>query len=407
MLVAACSAGGAPSGAPGVTWDVRDAPGAIADVVSTGDLIVAGGTAATADNPAARPAIWLSPDGRAWESATVDGDGEVVALAAGDKQLLATGSRPVGSGSQATAWTSPDGRAWTMVAEELFGPDAGCQSTKAEDIAAGPDGYVVVGTEWGEGGCGQHAAAWVSSNGRTWSRASVPAGGHTMHSVVGGADGYVAAGSGTAAANEGMRAAFWFSPDGRSWTQAPYDAGLHGADAATLIADTTGFLAVGTVVTGRPSDAMVPAAWRSPDGRAWERLATEGFTWDAATAGTGGQLTTLVLTSELVALPSGVLALGAGMAQRSDQQGGAQQASPWRYLGWTSTTGDRWTSVPDDPALIVGTVNTYVLGPSAAVASDGRMFLFGARWPASADQIDATGQPTIWETNATAIGNGS
>jgi hypothetical protein len=406
ILAGACTTSGAPSGAPGLAWDVRDAPGAVDDVVSTGDLIVAAGATAPAGDPGARPVVWRSADGQSWESATLDGDGRIAALVANRGRFVAAGTRASGSETRARAWTSPDATAWTPVGDDAFVPGSGCASTNAEDVATGPGGYVVVGTEWGEG-CGQHAAAWSSPDGLTWSRVALPSGGHTMHSALAGVDGYVAVGAGTAGADEGLRAAFWFSPDGRTWTQAPDDVGNHGAEAFAVSTDPSGFLAVGTAITAQPPGAMVPAAWRSSDGRSWVRLAAEGLAWDAATAAPGQPVTGLALTSDVLVVPRGVLALGAGMTMGTGQAGGAQQASPWRYLGWVSSTGETWTRVADDPALLVGTVNTYVLGPSAAVVHDGRLFLFGARWPeSSADPVGRTGLPTMWEADATAIGSG-
>ncbi|HET9522174.1 MAG TPA: hypothetical protein VFO73_14090 [Candidatus Limnocylindrales bacterium] len=410
ILVGACTESGAPARAPDLAWDVRDAPGVVADVAVAGDLVVAVGATAPTGDPSGRPAVWLSEDGRTWESATIDGDGEIAALVVGDEQHLAAGNTRAGAGTEAAVWASSDGREWTKVAGDAFAPEPGCSSTRAEDIAAGTGGYVAVGTEWGGGSCGQHAAAWLSPDGRTWSRAEMAPGSHAMHNVVGGPDGYVAAGAGKASANEGTRGAFVFSPDGRAWTQAPDQEGLRGAEPQAVVADPLGYLAIGMAITDLRSGAMAPAAWRSSDGRAWDRLVTEGFTWDAATTAAGQpdqQVVSMALTSELVAIPSGLLALGSGMTRRISPDGATQQASPWQYLAWISDSGDTWTRVPDDPALLVGAVSWYVLGPSAAVVHDDRLLLFGTRWPASvADQMDMTGRPTIWETDATAVGGG-
>lgn len=407
MLVGACTTSGAPSSAPDPEWDVRDAPGTVVDVASADGRIVAVGGTAPIGDPSGRPGVWLSEDGLTWESAVVEGDGAIMALVVGDGQLLAAGSGAGGAGTEAAVWTSPDGREWTRVARDAFAPGPGCLSTKAEDIAAGPGGYVAVGTEWGEGSCGQSAAAWLSSDGRTWSRAEMAPGTHAMHSVVSGPGGYVAAGAGKAAANEGTRGAFVFSSDGRSWTQADEEDVL-AAEPQAVVADPLGYLAIGMTIADLQSGAMAPAAWRSSGGRVWDRLVTEGFTADAATAEPGPpneQLTAMTLTSELVAMPSGLLALGAGMTLRRGSDGTLEQAAPWRYLAWNSDTGDVWTRVPDDPNLVVGTVSAYVLGPSAAVVHDDRLLLFGTRWPASAaETVDLTGRPMIWETNATAVG---
>jgi hypothetical protein len=407
IAVGACTTRDGP-GAPGIEWDVRDAPGEVTAVVSAGARVIAAGATAPIGDPSGRPAVWLSDDGRTWESASVEGDGLILALVAGEGQLLAVGRSAAAGAARAVAWTSSDGRDWKRVAPEAFAPRPGCLSTELDGVAAGPGGYVAVGTEWGESSCGQDAAAWLSPDGKTWTRVDMPPGTHLMHTVVGGSGGYVAVGAGKASANEGTRGAFVFSPDGRSWTPAD-EQGVLAAEPQAVLADPKGYLAIGMTITDLRSGAMAPAAWRSSDGRAWRRLVADGFVWDDATivsAQPGQQVTKLALTNELVRLPSGLLALGAAMTMSSGPDGAQQQSAPWRYLAWTSDAGDAWTRVQDDPKLVVGAVTWYVLGPSAAVVHEERLLVFGTRWPApDADGGDIIGRPTIWETDATTVVN--
>ena len=65
-------------------------------------------------------------------------------------------------------------------------------------------------------------------------------------------------------------ARFWRSDDGLSWTAVADDPGFAGAEVATILPVSDGWLAIGRIGTGQRSSASV--AWRSPDGDRWTRI---------------------------------------------------------------------------------------------------------------------------------------
>jgi hypothetical protein len=373
----ACACGGPGSGSPSaaaVTWVVRPAPGVLNDAISTDDTIVAvGSTWSSGTTPTASAAAWRSTDGVTWTPAPLEGSAEAVrAVAGGTGGYVAVGSAVSGDTTRPAVWTSADGRSWRAVATaDAFAPLAGCDSTSLDDVAAGRGGFVAVGVEWGP--CGQRGAAWSSPDGRTWTRAPSATGGNGTRVVIATDIGYVAAGAADAAAGEGMRAAFWWSADGRSWTMAADQADFHGAEPAALLATASGVLAVGSAI--RVVD-MVPVAWRSADGRAWVRLPAAGLTPappsnpSPAPGETSGALT---LAGRLLAVDGGLVATGATMASRGAS--GSAARTPWRLVIWTSTTGDAWARVPDDPALELGPSDAFSQGPTAVVAHSGHLVL--------------------------------
>jgi hypothetical protein len=124
-------------------------------------------------------------------------------------------------------------------------------------------------------------AAWISTDGRTWRKASVPGdagAGVGLTRVVAGADGLFALGrrAGSQAATYWARGAptsGWASADGLTWrfvgdlgTYLPYLDGLAG-DGSHM------------VLFGRTSaTATTLKAWTSTDGVTWTRLAFSGST---------------------------------------------------------------------------------------------------------------------------------
>ena len=58
-----------------ITWDVREAPYRVSDVVSTGALLIAVGTAGSSAEAGDVAGVWTSPDGRTWEAREGDAAG--------------------------------------------------------------------------------------------------------------------------------------------------------------------------------------------------------------------------------------------------------------------------------------------------------------------------------------------
>ncbi len=383
-MVAGCGAAGSPatsspSGSPsasGPAWEVGAAPGIVNDATSVDGAIVAvGSTAPTEASPIGVAAAWTSLDGKTWDAAPVDGSASrMMAVARGPRSFVAVGNDDA-SGNRPVVWTSDDGRSWTKVpGSTAFEPAQGCASTSLEDVAAGPDGFVAVGVEWGD--CGQHGSAWFSPDGSTWTRAPSATGGNGTRVIIATDAGYIAAGAADATANEGMRAAFWWSPDGRTWTLAPDMVDFHGAEPAALAATASGFLAIGSAIQAQ---GILPAQWRSSDGQSWERVEAAGLS-DVSAGGpgdpTGEQRAPMALAGELLVVDDGLVATGA--ATTVPAGGGGEEIPPWRLIVWTSATGESWTCLPDDPTLELGASSAFSQGPTAVVAHGGRLILFGS-----------------------------
>lgn len=409
IVAAACTSGGTTGGATTPSaWTVAAAPGFIGDAIVTADGVLTVGSSSEVGAAHEKPVVWSSADGSAWESRPVAGDGRIASVAKGAGGFVAVGRRVTGSQELGQAWRSADARSWAPARDGSFDPAAGCASTTVADVAAGPAGYAAVGVEWGEGSCGQHAVAWHSADGASWTRATIDDAGNQMGQVVAVPSGYAAAGAANAAAGEGTHAMFWSSPDGRAWTAAKDIAGFAGAEPAALASLPGGTVtAIGMRLATSTALAVQPAAWSSSDGRAWARLDAPGLAWGESaipSPAAGETVGAMALTSELVPTERGTVALGAGMwARRSTQDQATTATSPWRYLVWVSSGGSAWKAVPDDDALIVGTSPSYVTGPGAAAVVGGRLLVFGARFGSAPEGGPPPRSPMIWSTDLAAL----
>ncbi|HEY7523814.1 MAG TPA: hypothetical protein VH720_09200, partial [Candidatus Limnocylindrales bacterium] len=117
---------------------------------------------------------------------------------------------------------------------------------------------------------------------------------------------------------------FWRSADGSSWEPAADDPGFADGEVTAILAVPTGYLALGRLGTGQRSTGS--AAWRSSDGRAWERID------DPALAGG--------LANALATLPDGTLvAVGSDLDERE-------------AVAWTSADGTRWERAPSEASRL-------------------------------------------------------
>ncbi len=127
-------------------------------------------------------------------------------------------------------------------------------------------GLVAVGTNLAS----DHALAWLSSDGASWTLApdqeSLTYHGLkiTMADVVGGPDGTLVAVGWFLFGQQFGQGTSWTSPDGTTWTRAPDLAAYGQGEPGAVIADGSRFVAVGTV--GAP-DNYIPTVWLSPPGR--------------------------------------------------------------------------------------------------------------------------------------------
>ncbi len=218
-------------------------------------------------------AMWTSVDGTSWSrqpTPSVFEDGaEVTGLASGPGGLIAVGDRGF---DRPRIWTSPDGSTWQRLhlTADVF------RKAHFLDVAAIPGGWLIVGATGGTPPTGSaivdpngsRGAAWLSADGRTWTRAKVAGHGPQveLRSVYQGADGLAALGT-----REGGKAGtLWTSQVGRRWSLAPSTSGSHptwpiAADGERIIGES--------YVDGDYYSFSV-----SGDGKTWRALANLGET---------------------------------------------------------------------------------------------------------------------------------
>jgi hypothetical protein len=209
------------------------------------------------------------------------------------------------------AWTATPGDAWIRTPDQpglevgltvpTSGPEKGIF-----DVAMGPAGLVAIGQAYDDIG----SAVWRSPDGKTWERFADVLGPRPsslrLSAIAAGPQGYVIvgyvidSGSGPVAS---ARAAAWASPDGLTWTRAEdtadldvgpcFDTGEEPSCGGMLGVTSTssGFVAVGQARTGATGEGIRPAAWTSTDGLAWTRadvgLDFDGFLPDVTPGGPG------------------------------------------------------------------------------------------------------------------------
>ncbi|RAY14233.1 hypothetical protein DPM19_14730 [Actinomadura craniellae] len=239
--------------------------------------------------------------------------------------------------------TSADGNTWRAAdGAAMFRPGGGGMSTNG--AAAGPAGYVIVGTD------GPSPAAWYSSDLKTWERgraagaADLGPGGWMQRAAAGPA-GFVAAG-GYNDPRGGARPAAWTSTDGRTWTMTrlPLPQGAADGHLTHVEAKDNLLVALGrSTVAGK----LAPLAYISADG---------GKTWESVQLPAPAQGSDLAPTA-LVATPRGFAAAGtAGAVGKTD------------VVLWTSADGRTWQAQAPTGAGLSGpgdqeVTDLAVLGP--------------------------------------------
>jgi hypothetical protein len=252
--------------------------------VTVNGLAASGRTLVAAGSAGGSPALWLASAGR-WAPAAVVlpqpwHNGALVSVAHGGRGWLAIGQAsaapsarapvpPVPPAYQPVILTSATGSSWTPASgpSPLTAPGNGLVQA-----AAGPAGYVVVGSARTDGTTAP--AAWYSKNLSTWARAPLPVpggsgpagapGSRQVLAVTVAGPGFLAVGS------AGNTPAAWTSRTGSAWdfTALPLPAGAAGAVLTKVTAGGT--RAVATGYEWRAGSAPVPFAAISADGgRTW------------------------------------------------------------------------------------------------------------------------------------------
>lgn len=238
------------------------------DVIQGSMGIVAVGTEYSSHLPNLGPTpahvgrVWLSADGQQWEDATPPGVFANTSLhsviIASDGSLMAFGavSGATADGlapSGAAAWSSVDGRTWTEV-------DTGLPKLMSLSINEGGHGYLAHLVRFGD----THGSElWFSGDGRSWEH--VRALGDGSKAIGAGPEGFVVVGSdGVIGAVNPFAIA---SGDGRDWL----DSAQPPADAWFVTPRGADWLAIAAGFAGSP--AAQARTWFSPNGLDWVETA--------------------------------------------------------------------------------------------------------------------------------------
>ena len=274
-----------------------------------------------------RATVWRSADALSWKAASV-GPRNTEAFDAtrrADGDLVVVGRQLTGDTSKAAAWVE-DGS--TFVAAKGGDAFAGDPKVAMLMVAARTDGLVALGFRGAEGK-EDSVAVWRSADGTSWER--LPAAesvfatpGRTfVNHVAAVPSGLVALGG--IHRGDHFDAAVWFSADGATWeaaAPAPDFGGPGDQDIFDVVPSGDGLLAVGATHDGR---RLVPAAWRSPDGRAWSPAGATFERQGESSDTVGNQVT------NVEPIAAGFVATGGGGVARRM---------------WLSETGAAWQEFP-------------------------------------------------------------
>ncbi len=213
-------------------------------------------------------------------AATTTTDGLIVAVGSMEDWVLTDEGEVESITARPVVWTSTDGLAWernwegndvTMTMDQYLEASPVMQA-----VASGPDGLLVgVGSAVDDGV--SVAAVWTSSDGSTWQRvphdpatfAGAEGEGAWVLDVAAGDSGLAAVGSAAGTP------AVWTSPDGLSWARvASVDDEFDGSF-SSVAALGTGFVAAGPHGFADMGEAPL-TLWTSPDGLEWNRVLVLG-----------------------------------------------------------------------------------------------------------------------------------
>ena len=182
--------------------------------------------------------------------------------------FVAGGTTPVsGETGHAAAWSSTDGKTWIQA------PDIPSFSqAQFLAVAPGPSGFMAVGASCANGECGGQMA-WTSIDGHTWLQsqgiASAPGIIPQSRTVTADGSGWIVGGTWFTGAADNHPPAIWTTTDGATWTAATLPDATDASGAALLSGVVTGVatsstrkVAVGSVDEGGGNRA---AAWASAD----------------------------------------------------------------------------------------------------------------------------------------------
>jgi hypothetical protein len=286
-----------------------------------------GSTPGSTLGSAAGPAVVVgSADGRTWTAAdgaaAFTGPGQVVtaAVAAGRDGYVIVGHETSGGRTVAAAWYAPGLTGWLRGGDAHPGALDGAGDRLMNAVTATAEGFAAVGA------VGPRPAVWLSAAGRTWSLVTLPPPASAVQAdlryVAADGDTVAAAGTAVTAAGQQLPFAAVSADGGHTWTETPLPAPRASAAAAVtaLAAAGGGFTAMGTYGTPGNEDVVVWTLKRGAiPGTAWVAAAPAG----TGLAGPG--------TQEITALTdSGSTLTGVGFEATSQSEAPTIWQSPVR-----------------------------------------------------------------------------
>jgi hypothetical protein len=336
-------------------------------------------TLVAAGSAGGSPALWLASAGQ-WARAGVLlpaawRDGELLSVTHGGEGWLAVGragsparSAQAPAPAQPVILTSATGTSWAPASgtAPLIAP-----GTSLAQAAAGPAGYVVVGSVPASGGPARGApvpAAWYSAGLGRWARAPLPApgpgepgGSSQVVAVTAARSGFVAVGA------AGRLPAVWTSQSGSAWRFAalPRPAGATGAVLTKVTAAGGRVIAAGYELRSgpAPTGGSLFTAVSADGGRTWHESALPAPPGPAA-------------VTALTAAGHGFVAVG------RDGPPGRQ-----RMLAWSSSAGLTWN---DAAPAAGGPGRPFVIQINALTAAGGTLTGAGFAVSATAEH------PVLW-----------
>ena len=326
--------------------DFAKIPGAAQPALGVTGLAVAAGRQVAVGSANGFPAIW-SAAGRGRRSqvtpaalTSLSGLGTLTSVTHGHAGWVAVGGVTAAAPAQPVVVTSPDGTTWQPVTPGSVFNGTGITVRQA---AAGPSGYVVVGTQDIPAhrvtvtrtvrhhkrkvsrtvAARSYAAAWFSTGLTGWTRATGQLSGTSGHpqlaAVTAGGPGYVAVGS------DGGSPAVWTSSTGQQWTETQV-AGPSGASSAALLnVAAHGKVLVATGTQTAASGATAPFTLVSTDG---------GTQWHQVSLPRPAHTSASALTA--------VTALAAAGRAGFTAVGTLGPPGGQRVVFWTSADGRSW-----------------------------------------------------------------
>jgi hypothetical protein len=275
-------------------------------------------------------AVWTSVDSASWTLAPdlpAEGHGDLATTMTSIVQapggLVAVGSSAGIDFSTALIWYSVDGQQWISV-YGLGAPDPAVVAPfgSAAAVAAGGPGFVALGLSSDDGFTGR-PQVWTSADGRDWTAVDSQRLTGSVNDVIGGAGMLVAVGGSDTAA------AAFVSSDGATWTAAPEQKALQGAEMTSVAFRNDAFVATGSVTGPGDTFPSTPAIWQSRD----------GLQWSLVLQGESGQRISQVVSAE-----AGFVAIGGHFPSAGWSYDPADPIPPSDTIQlWFSTDGVSWS----------------------------------------------------------------